>query len=90
MGFERRYANGVPGREDLAVSLAHAHDLEFERAREVLRRAAQAAAEDPQTRPVRQWFAHFVEQLGTLDGVPCSAERLFDVGLEVNQAGSAH
>jgi hypothetical protein len=61
MGFERRHRNEAPGREDLAASLARAHHLEPERAREVLRRAEQAAAEDPQARPVQQWFAQLVE-----------------------------
>ena len=61
MGFESRHAGESPGQEDLALALAREHRLEIERSREVLRRAEQAAAEDPQARSVRQWFAHLVE-----------------------------
>ena len=57
MGFERRYWNELSKQDDLAASLAREHQLEFAQARELLRRAEQAAAEDPQARPVWQWFA---------------------------------
>src|SRR6185436_3669065 len=68
MGFESRHRNDDPSREELAETLARAHRLEVERARDVLRRAEQAAAEDPQARSVRQWFAILVEDGGDAVG----------------------
>lgn len=62
MGFEHRHRGDAPSREELAAALARAHRLELERSREVLRRAEQAAAEDPQARSVRRWFAILVEE----------------------------
>jgi len=65
MGFESRHQHGEHSREDLAESLAQTHGLELARSREVLRRAEQAAAEDPLARSVRQWFAILVDDTRT-------------------------
>src|SRR6185436_16589252 len=54
MGFEHRHRGGVSAREELEEELA--------RTRELLLRAEQAAAEDPQARSVRQWFALLLEE----------------------------
>jgi hypothetical protein len=49
--------------------------LEIERAHEVLRRAEQAAARDPQARSVRQWFAILVDDNAcTATGEPARHE----------------
>jgi hypothetical protein len=61
MGFEHRHRDGVSSREELIESLARLHRLELAHARELLLRAEQAAAEDPQARSVRQWFALILE-----------------------------
>ncbi|HWU89747.1 MAG TPA: DUF4157 domain-containing protein, partial [Kofleriaceae bacterium] len=61
MGFESRHRNDEPSREDLAETLARIHRLELAHSRDVLRRAERAAAEDPQARPVRQWFEILLE-----------------------------
>jgi Domain of unknown function (DUF4157) len=74
MGFERRHRDGVSPREEYAEALARAHRLELEHARELLRRAEQAAAEDPQARPVREWFALLIEE-GTRGGRAGSGAR---------------
>src|SRR6185436_6567426 len=62
MGFEHRHRGGVSAREELEEALARIHRLELARARELLLRAEQAAAEDPQARSVRQWFALLLEE----------------------------
>lgn len=62
MGFEHRHQGGVSAREELVEALARIHRLELARARELLLRAEQAAAEDPQARSVRQWFALLLEE----------------------------
>ena len=61
MGYERRLAGEATGRDDLALMLARAYNLEISHAAEVLERARQAAAEDPQARSVREWVALLLE-----------------------------
>src|SRR5262245_60464595 len=62
MGFEHRHRGGVSAREELIESLARIHRLELAHARELLLRAEQVAAEDPQARSVRQWCALLLEE----------------------------
>lgn len=57
MGFESRHRDDYPAQEGLVEELARVHRVELTRAREVLRRAEDAAEEDPQARSVRHWFA---------------------------------
>lgn len=64
MGFESRLQGGVSAREEFVESLARAHRLELERAKELLKRAELAAAEDLEARPVRWWFTFLVEEEG--------------------------
>lgn len=62
MGFERRYWGSGAAREDLAEALARVHRIEIERARRILKRAEQAAAEDPRARSVQDWFAVLIKK----------------------------
>lgn len=63
MGCDSRHRDDIPRRtgEDLAEELARNHRLELAHARKTLRRAEQAAAEDPQARSVQQWFVFLVD-----------------------------
>jgi hypothetical protein len=67
MGFESRHRNDEPSHKDLAETLAKT--LRQEHSRELLRRAEQAAAEDPQARLVQQWFEILLEDEGRAETV---------------------
>lgn len=68
MGFERRYQDEVVHEE--LVSLARDHGLELARARDLLGRAEQAAARDPQAQSVRQWFAILADEEPRAAAIP--------------------
>jgi hypothetical protein len=58
MGFDRDHRQP---EDELVRELARIHELELTRARAVMRRAWEAALDDPQLRPIAHWFEVVLE-----------------------------